>query len=222
MPSFDAPELGRGCIEPVPHPGLTSRLTEYFRITKQFVEKGSDSVSNSELATCTSINPVQVRRDLRAIGFSGTRGVGYQARELIEFVRKTLNLRENYSLVVVGAGNLGTAIARSTVFPKGGFVVRDVLDNSPEKVGCRIGSFTIKHVNELEGSVLEDSLVIGVITTPSLAAQEVVHRMVNAGIKTILNYTGALLRTPEDVQILSIDPTIQLSCSLYRLAEGQA
>jgi redox-sensing transcriptional repressor len=108
---------------------LTNRLTKYLRTTQQLIEEGRDAVSSKELGDFTGINPVQVRRDLNAIGFSGTRGVGYQAYDLVEAVRSILGLRQTYNIALVGAGNLGSAIASSTILPKRGFVIHDVFDN---------------------------------------------------------------------------------------------
>ena len=104
---------------------MTNRLTKYLRVTQQLIEEGRDAVSSKELGDFTGINPVQVRRDLNAIGFSGTRGVGYQAYDLVEAVRNILGLRQTYNIALVGAGNLGSAIAASTILPKRGFVIHD-------------------------------------------------------------------------------------------------
>ena len=100
-------------------PGLTNRLTKYLRTTQQLIEEGRDAVSSKELGDFTGINPVQVRRDLNAIGFSGTRGVGYQAYDLVEAVRDILGLRQTYNIALVGAGNLGAPSRRAPSCPRG-------------------------------------------------------------------------------------------------------
>ena len=101
-------------------PGLTNRLTKYLRVTQQLIEEGRDAVSSKELGEFTGINPVQVRRDLNAIGFSGTRGVGYQAYDLVEAVRNILGLRQTYNIALVGAGNLGAPSPAAPSCPSGG------------------------------------------------------------------------------------------------------
>src|SRR4028119_975091 len=141
-------EEGAGELRTTLQPGLTNRLTKYLRTTQQLIEEGRDAVSSKELGDFTGINPVQVRRDLNAIGFSGTRGVGYQAYDLVEAVRSILGLRQTYNIALVGAGNLGSAIASSTILPKRGFVIHDVFDNDPEKIGRTAGNIVVKQIGE--------------------------------------------------------------------------
>lgn len=204
-------------------PGLTNRLTKYLRVTQQLIEENRDAVSSKELGDYTGINPVQVRRDLNAIGFSGTRGVGYQAYDLVEAVRGILGLKQTYNIALVGAGNLGSAIAGSTMLPKRGFVIHDVFDKDPEKIGRTVGNVVVKHIDELKKSVAEAEEVIGIIATPSSSAQEVANLMVDAGIQVILNYTDVLLHIPSGIQVHRIDPTAQLMHTLYYLTQvGEA
>jgi redox-sensing transcriptional repressor len=200
-------------------PGLTNRLTKYLRTTQQLIEEGRDAVSSKELGDYTGINPVQVRRDLNAIGFSGTRGVGYQAHDLVDSVRAILGLRQTYNIALVGAGNLGSAIASSAILPKRGFVIHDVFDNDTDKAGRMVGNIVVKHVDELKKSVQEADEIIGIIATPSASAQEVSERMVDAGIQVILNYTDVLLHVPPEVDVHRIDPTAQLMHTLYYLTQ---
>ncbi len=204
-------------------PGLTNRLTKYLRVTQQLIEEGRDAVSSKELGDFTGINPVQVRRDLNAIGFSGTRGVGYQAYDLVEAVRNILGLRQTYNIALVGAGNLGSAIASSTILPKRGFVIHDVFDNDPDKAGRTVGNVVVKHIEELPKSVAEADEIIGIVATPSASAQEVADQMVDAGIKVVLNYTDVLLHVPAGIDVHRIDPTAQLMHTLYYLTQvGEA
>lgn len=200
-------------------PGLTNRLTKYLRTTQQLIEEGQDAVSSKELGDYTGINPVQVRRDLNAIDFSGTRGVGYQAHDLVEAVRGILGLRQTYNIALVGAGNLGSAIASSTILPKRGFVIHDVFDNDPDKIGRTVGNIVVKHIEELRKSVAEADEIIGIIATPASSAQPVAELMIDAGIKIILNYTDVLLHVPDDIDVHRIDPTAQLMHTLYYLTQ---
>lgn len=204
-------------------PGLTNRLTKYLRVTQQLIEESRDAVSSKELGDYTGINPVQVRRDLNAIGFSGTRGVGYQAHDLVEAVRNILGLKQTYNIALVGAGNLGSAIASSTILPKRGFVIHDVFDNDVSKAGRTVGNVVVKHIDELPRSVAEAGEIIGIVATPSASAQEVADLMVDAGIRVVLNYTDVLLHVPADVDVHRIDPTAQLMHTLYYLTQvGEA
>jgi redox-sensing transcriptional repressor len=128
-------------------------------------------------------------------------------------------LRQTYNIALVGAGNLGSAIASSTILPKRGFVIHDVFDNDPKKIGRTVGNIVVKHIDELKKSVAEADEVIGIIATPSSAAQEVAELMSDAGIRVILNYTDVLLHVPYDVNIHRIDPTAQLMHTLYYLTQ---
>lgn len=202
------------------HPALTSRLNRYLRVCLQLVEEGYETVSSRELGGYTGVNPGLVRQDLLAIGSSGTRGVGYQTHELVKAVRDALDLGRTYNLALVGAGKLGSAIAASTILPKRGFLVREVFDNDPAKLGRAVGDTTIKHVEELKSSMAEVRAIIGIIATPASAAQEVADKMVDAGIKTILNYTDALLRIPNSVAVHRAYPAAQLMHTLYYLTNA--
>src|ERR671921_215628 len=220
LPQYPIHEEGVGeKVRPTLQPGLTNRLTKYLRTTQQLIEEGRDAVSSKELGDFTGINPVQARRDLSAIGFSGTRGVGYQAYDLVEAVRNILGLRQTYNIALVGAGNLGSAIAASTILPKRG----DVFDDNPEKIGRTVGNVVVKHIDELKKSVTEAEEIIGIIATPASSAQEVADLMIDADIRVILNYTDVLLHVPSHVDVHRIDPTAQLMHTLYYLtqAEGQ-
>lgn len=211
-------EVG-GKVRATLQPGLTNRLTKYLRVTQQLIEEGRDAVSSKELGDFTGINPVQVRRDLNAIGFSGTRGVGYQAYDLVEAVRSILGLKQTYNIALVGAGNLGSAIASSTILPKRGFVIHDVFDNDGDKIGRTVGNIVVKHIDELKKSVGEADEIIGIVATPSASAQEVANLMTDAGIRVVLNYTDVLLHVPYNVEVHRIDPTAQLMHTLYYLTQ---
>ena len=209
----------RATLQPV----LTNRLSKYLRTTKQLIEEGGDAVASKEVGDFTGINPVQVRRDLNAIGFSGTLGVGYQAYDMVGAVRNILGLRQTYNIARVGLRNGGSAGDAGSILPKRGFVIHDVFDNDAAKIGRTVGNVVVKHMDELRKSVDEAEEIIGIIATPASAAQEVAELMVDAGIRVILNYTDVLLHVPPDVDIHRIDPTAQLMHTLYYLtqAEGQ-
>src|SRR5829696_7983305 len=218
---IDPRRRSRSKVRATLQPGLTNRLTKYLRTTQQLIEEGRDAVSSKELGDFTGINPVQVRRDLNAIGFSGTRGVGYQAYDLVEAVRNILGLRQTYNIALVGAGNLGSAIAASTILPKRGFVIHDVFDDNPEKIGRTVGNVVVKHIDELKKSVTEAEEIIGIIATPASSAQEVADLMIDADIRVILNYTDVLLHVPTQSYPLLPDPG-ERTGSLVEISAGPA
>ena len=132
-------------------------------------------------------------------------------------------MKQTYNIALVGAGNLGSAIASSTILPKRGFVIHDVFDNDVSKAGRTVGNVVVKHIDELPKSVADAEEIIGIVATPSASAQEVADLMVDAGIRVVLNYTDVLLHVPADVDVHRIDPTAQLMHTLYYLTQvGEA
>ena len=154
-------------------PGLTNRLTKYLRTTQQLIEEGRDAVSSKELGDFTGINPVQVRRDLNAIGFSGTRGVGYQPTTssrpfATSWAQADLQHRARRRR------QPRSAIAASTILPKRGFVSTTSSTTTGED-GRTVGNVVVKHIDELKKSVTEAEEIIGIIATPASSAQEVAN-----------------------------------------------
>lgn len=203
------------------YPARAVRLAGYMRVAMRLVQEGRDCVTSRELGDYVGVNPMQVRRDLAAVEFAGTPEVGYQTGALVEAAREVLGSQESRGVILVGAGWLGRAIAASDLLYERGFVVRDVFDNDPGKIGRTLGALTVRHVDELGKAVPEDGGTIGVIATPASAAREVAGAMVEAGIRTIIDYTGALPRLPEEVRVYRADPTARLVHTLYYLTRTQ-
>ncbi len=165
-----------------------ARLPVYLRILLELSEGGTIGVSSEELADLAGVNAAKVRKDLSYLGTYGTRGVGYEVEYLIYQVRRELGLTHDWPVVIVGAGNLGQALAGYGGFTERGFPVAGLVDIDPAKVGTLIGTVCVRHLDELPAIVRAERVSIGVVATPGAAAQEAADRLVKAGVTSILNF----------------------------------
>lgn len=200
--------------------GVVERLSQYLNCLLQFREAGYKYISSRELGFCTGINPAEIRRDLIKIGSTGKKGLGYPVDELIKSVRKALGTGLQEKVALVGAGNLGTAIAGFTGLRRHGFKIEAIFDIDPQKVGKEINGIPVFHVNELERIVKELNVRIGIIATPREAAQEVAQKLIKGGVKIIVNYTDAVIKAPPGIKVHNTNPVVELLHTLYYLAKS--
>jgi redox-sensing transcriptional repressor len=201
-----------------------ARLPVYLRILLELSEGGTIGVSSEELADLAGVNAAKVRKDLSYLGTYGTRGVGYEVEYLIYQVRRELGLTHDWPVVIVGAGNLGQALAGYGGFSQRGFPVAALVDIDPAKVGTLIGSVRVRHLDELPGIVRAERVSIGVVATPGAAAQEAADRLVKAGVTSILNFAPFVLSAPPGVMVRKVDLAVELQILSYyeqrRVAAG--
>ena len=169
-----------------------------------------NTVSSEALAEAAGVNSAKVRKDLSHLGSYGTRGVGYDVAYLIHQIRRELGLTQHWSIVIVGIGNLGHALANYKGFAERGFQVAAIVDADPAKVGERVGDLVIEPIEDLERLVREREVAIGVIATPASAVQEVTDRFVEAGIRSILNFAPATVSAPPGVSVRKVDLAVEL------------
>jgi redox-sensing transcriptional repressor len=187
-----------------------ARLPLYLRALRSLADSGVDTVSSDELAAAAGVGSAKLRKDLSYLGSYGTRGVGYDVDYLVYQVSRELGLTQDWPVVIVGVGNLGHALANYGGFATRGFQVHALLDSDARLTGQDVAGVRVQHVDELE-SVLADALpCIGVIATPASAAQEVCDRMVEAGVRSILNFAPVVLAVPADVDVRKVDLSIEL------------
>jgi redox-sensing transcriptional repressor len=201
--------------EPARSPGgipeaTVARLPVYLRALYTLAEHGTATVSSEELAAAAGVNSAKLRKDLSYLGSYGIRGVGYDVDYLVYQVSRALGLTQNWSVVIVGAGNLGRALANYGGFATRGFWISAILDSDPTLVGHQIGLATVRHVNELESVIASNNVAIGVIATPATAAQAVCDRLVAAGVTSILNFAPLVLSVPQGVDVRKVDLSIEL------------
>jgi redox-sensing transcriptional repressor len=194
---------------PIPE-ATVGRLPVYLRALVDMAETGAATISSEALADASGVNSAKVRKDLSRLGSYGTRGVGYDIAYLIHQIRRELGLTQHWPIVIAGVGNLGHALANYRGFAERGFRVAALVDADPAKVGERIGELEIRPIEELPQLVREHDVAIGVIATPAVAAQEVADRMVEAGIRSILNFAPAVMTVPSGVSVRKVDLAIEL------------
>jgi redox-sensing transcriptional repressor len=192
-----------------------ARLPVYLRILLDQSESGTSNVSSEELADLAGVNAAKVRKDLSYLGTYGTRGVGYEVEYLIYQVRRELGLTHDWPVVIVGAGNLGQALAGYGGFGNRGFPVAGIVDNDPAKIGSLIGGVRVRPVAELAAIVRGDEVSIGVVATPAAAAQEAADQLVAAGVTSILNFAPVVLNAPPGVNVRKVDLAVELQILSY-------
>jgi redox-sensing transcriptional repressor len=192
-----------------------ARLPLYLRILSELADDGVDSLSSDDLAGHAGMNAAKVRKDLSYLGSYGTRGVGYEVAYLVYQIRRELGLTHDWPIVIVGAGNLGQALANYGGFAERGFVVAGVVDIDHAKVGSVVGGVRVRHADDLDQIVHAKNLSIGIIATPGAAAQDAADRLVRAGITSILNFAPSVLSVPRGVTVRKVDLASELQILSY-------
>lgn len=187
-----------------------ARLPVYLRALADVSVQGVVTISSERLAELAGVNAAKVRKDLSHLGSYGTRGVGYDVAYLTFQMNRELGLTEDRSVVIVGAGNLGQALANYGGFSSRGFPVLAMVDSDPNKVGSNIGGVVVRHVDDLPAIVGFSPTTIGVIATPAPVAQSVADRLVDAGVRSILNFAPVVLSVPDDVLVRKVDLALEL------------
>lgn len=195
-------------------PAVIKRLPRYYRYLGDLLKSGIDRISSKELSERMQVTASQIRQDLNNFGGFGQQGYGYNVEYLYNEIAKILGLDKDYNLIIVGAGNLGTAITNYTDFAKRGFYVKQVFDIKPELIGKKIGDIEILGMDSLSDYIKNNQVDIAAITVPKEMATETAAKLVKCGIKAIWNFAPVDLRLPKDV----IVETIHLSDTLMRLS----
>ena len=187
-----------------------ARLPVYLRSLAELVDEKIGTVSSERLAEMAGVNAAKVRKDLSYLGSYGTRGVGYDVEYLLFQMSRELGLTHDWPVAIVGAGNLGSALANYGGFTQRDFPVAALVDSDRSKVGKVVHGVTVHHLDDLGELVDELGVGIGVIATPAAAAQEVADRLVDAGITSILNFAPVVLAVPEGVSLRKVDLALEL------------
>jgi redox-sensing transcriptional repressor len=199
-----------------------ARLSVYLRCVESLLELGLETVSSQELARRFNLNSAQIRKDLAYFGEFGVRGVGYNVRELRQYIVEILGLDRERRLVIVGAGNLGTALCHYSGFSGGSFLVVGVLDSDPNRIGDPTPSgLLVEDAARLGEIVTQRQVEIGVITTPPASAQQVCDLMVEAGLTTILNFAPIRVKAPDEILVKTVDLKVHLEELSFHIAHSQ-
>ena len=191
------------------------RLPVYLRVLDELVADEQSNISSDQLAELAGVNAAKVRKDLSYLGSYGTRGVGYEVEFLVYQIRRELGLNHDWSVVIVGAGNLGQALANNGGFANRGFPVVGIVDIDPSKVSTLVGGVRVRHIDEVGQIVQSKNVNIGVIATPAHAAQGAADRLVRAGITSILNFAPTVLAVPRGVSVRKVDLVSELQILSY-------
>ena len=191
------------------------RLPVYLRILTEQADLAIDNISSDRLAELGGVNAAKVRKDLSYLGSYGTRGVGYEVSYLVYQIRRELGLTHDWPVVIVGAGNLGQALAGYGGFGERGFPVAGIVDIDPAKVGSVLGGVRVRHIDELAQIVQAKHVNIGVIATPSAAAQDAAERLVRVGVTSIMNFAPVVLSVPRSIEVRKVDLAVELQILSY-------
>jgi redox-sensing transcriptional repressor len=187
-----------------------ARLAVYLRVLTALAEGGRSTVSSGELAAAAGVNPAGLRKDLSHLGPCGVRGVGYEVANLRDRISGVLGVERSRACVLVGIGNLGSALADYAGFGSRGFEFVGLFDAAASRIGQRIGGRTVRPIEELEEVVAATQASIGVITTPAEVAQSVCDRLAAAGVRSILNFAPVTLSAPAGVDVRKVDLAVEL------------
>ena len=207
---------------PIPE-ATVARLPIYLRALLDLAEgRGETNVSSEELASLAGVNAAKVRKDLSYLGSYGTRGVGYDIEYLLYQITRELGLTQDWPAAIVGVGNLGRALASYKGFSERGFRISALFDVDDAVIGKKVGGLEVQHLDELKDLVAAEGITIGIIATPPASAQEVAERLVDAGIKSILNFAPAVVAVSPDVNVRKVDLSIELQILSFYQQRTQA
>ena len=193
---------------------VIGRLPRYYRYLGELIEEGVERISSNELSVRMKVTASQIRQDLNNFGGFGQQGYGYNVKYLYAEIAKILGIDQQHNLIIIGAGNLGQAIANYTNFERRGFLIKGMFDINPKLIGLVIRGIEIRSVDELESFIKANDIQIAALTIPKTKAPEIADRLVKAGIKAIWNFAHTDLVVPEDVVV----ENVHLSESLMRLS----
>jgi redox-sensing transcriptional repressor len=196
---------------------VIGRLPVYLRALQQMKQEGRQVTSSQELGERLGISAAQIRKDLSQFGEFGKQGTGYNIEYLANQVREILKVNRSWDVIIVGAGDIGRALAGYNGFSERGFKIKGIFDNNASLVGSKQGEFTISDSKTMKEVIQSGGIRIAMIAVPAGHAQEVADQLVEAGIRAILSYAPVNLNVPAGVRVQNIDPSIHLQRMTYYL-----
>ena len=199
---------------------VIKRLPRYYRYLGELMESGVERISSNELSERMKVTASQIRQDLNNFGGFGQQGYGYNVKYLYEEIAKILGIDKCHNMIIIGAGNLGQAIANYTNFEKSGFVITGIFDINLDLKGEIIRNVPVSHIDEMETFLKKNKIDIAALTVPKSAAAGLADRLVKLGVKAFWNFAHVDLKVPEHVIVESVhlsDSLMRLSYSLSNL-----
>ena len=192
---------------------VISRLPRYFRYLGELKDEGIERISSQELSDIMKVTASQIRQDFNNFGGFGQQGYGYKVEYLYEEIGKILGLDKTHNLIIIGAGNLGQALANYMNFERRGFLFKGMFDNNPALYGKKIRDMQVRPMEEMEQFVKENNIDIAVLTIPKTEARAVAEKLVRNGIRGLWNFAHVDLNVPKEIQV----ENVHLSDSLMKL-----
>lgn len=215
--------MRRGCYElkemKIPE-ATVSRLSVYSRYLTEVEKQNIVNISSGEIAEGMGGTPAQVRKDLAYFGEFGTRGVGYNVKQLNQEIMNILGLTKRWNVILIGAGNLGSALSQYRGFRERGFQIIGVFDNDLNKVGLKLNGLPIYAVNQMADFIENNDVAIGIIAVPAEYAQDIADILVETKIKGILNFAPVVLTIPDNVEVRNVDLTVNLEVLTYNIEKN--
>ena len=196
---------------------IVGRLPIYLRALQRMSDLGVQTTSSQELGEKVGISAAQIRKDVSQFGEFGKQGTGYNIAFLMDKLRTILKVDRIWDVALVGAGDIGHALARYHGFADRGYQVVMVFDNDPAKIGTQAGKFTVEDTADMITRIKQAGIKVAMLTVPATSAQEVADKLVQAGIKAILNYAPISINVPPDVKVQHTDPVTHLQRMTYYL-----
>ena len=200
---------------------VIKRLPRYYRYLGELMESGVERISSGELSTRMSVTASQIRQDLNNFGGFGQQGYGYNVKYLYTEIAKILGIDRQHNIIIIGAGNLGQALANYTNFERRGFMIKGMFDVNPRLVGLVVRGVEIRGIENLEQFIKDNDVQIAALTIPKTKAPEIAERLVNAGIKAIWNFAHTDLQVPDDVVVENVHLSESLMRLCYRVCSMQ-
>ncbi len=198
------------------------RLPGYYRHLRELEAAGVSSISSQELGERMHLTPSQIRQDINCFGGFGRQGFGYKVTELKEHIGEILGLDRQHHLIILGAGNIGCAVAQYPTFSREGFRTVALFDTLPTKVGRSLGDIPVMHMDTLEQFVSENTVDIAVLALPKRYAQEALERLYRSGVRAIWNFAPTDLTHPEDMLVVNVHLSDSLQQLSYRMAHQES
>ena len=198
------------------------RLPRYYRYLGELLENGVERISSRDLSKRMKVTASQIRQDLNNFGGFGQQGYGYNVKYLYTEIGKILGLEENHNFIIIGAGNLGQALANYTSFENRGFILKGIFDVNPRLEGVTIRGVQIRMMDELSSFIRDNDVEIGVLTIPKEKAIEVANLLVDNGVRAIWNFAHTDLNLPDNVIVENVhlsESLMQLSYNISRYKE---
>ncbi len=193
------------------------RLSVYSRYLTEVDRKGIITISSGDIAEGVGVSPAQVRKDLAYFGEFGTRGVGYNVKDLRRHILKILGLSVDWNVTLVGLGNLGLALCSYKGFRERGFIITSIFDNDPSKIGTIMNGVEVMPVERLEEVVKQNRTQIGIISVPVSAAQDTTDKLVKGGVQAILNFAPVVLNVPPEIELRNVDLAVNLEVLTFNV-----